>query len=64
MLGILQDIDIDNWTDKEIIAALDFLYGNIDDYADKICQYRIEGRHKPTTNFRNSFDYDDGEDED
>lgn len=59
MLGILQDINIDNWTDKQIIAALDFLYGNVDNYCDEIQKFRIEGRHKPTTNFKNSFDNDE-----
>lgn len=59
MLGILDDIDLSKWKDKDIVSALNFLYGNADAYADNIVHMNVIGRHKERTNFKNSFDNDD-----
>lgn len=58
-MSILEDIDTSQWSEKELKAALNFLYGDVDKFFEAIQHLHTIGDHKPRTAFRGGFDDND-----
>ena len=52
---ILDDLDLSEWSDKDVQCALDFIYGNMGTYLQGIDKMAQEGVHRPTM-VHNVFD--------
>ena len=50
-MSILEDLDVSQWSDTEVKAALDFLYGDAEKFFDQIVQLNLLGDHKPRTEY-------------
>lgn len=50
-MSILEDIDTSQWGAKELKAALDFLYGDVEKYFEQVAHMHAYGDHKPKTQY-------------